>query len=216
MISLGPHREYNDRRRISDGALSANLGEEGLATALAGFLSRLGDVLDPLLAMKSPEAPRVIVAHSRLLREFLFAFRSAQTVPLRGSPLALRWDETNHPDCTALSREDTRISNTGAIGFTLELCSPPECLPAALTMRSCRLDLGARVLPRHGNANVQKDIELVPALLEHLPYDVLLAAGIASILLMIWSCFTEYKAIQDEDKQRAAKSREARRAIASR
>ncbi|KAL1512125.1 hypothetical protein AB1Y20_005394 [Prymnesium parvum] len=170
-LKLSPHTQYDDQRRIPAGALGrcghepALCNSTAIAPVLAPFLDRVSDVLNAIIAPPSHQPERyaaqadtvVVTAHSRLLRELLFVFRTSQYTRLvnldserdSGSTM-LYWDASNSEACLSLASEDFKLSNTGAVAFDLELCSPPACEQRRLVLKSCKLDAGGRVHPRNG------------------------------------------------------------------
>ena len=205
-LAVAPHTLWDDRRSVPDG-FEADPSPAAISAQLAPFLARLGDIVDAMLLLSAStaglEAPAaaaaaaaaaeraeaeaarsavVIGAHSRLLRELLYAFLSGQQLSLSrlhlpqemqqaalctGSGAAARcaaqleWDaSTNVAECAALASQQTRLSNTGAISFDLQLhaaaaqAAGRQALAAGaagaaaglrLTLANCRLDAGAKV-----------------------------------------------------------------------
>lgn len=99
----------------------------------------------------------VITAHSKLLREFLFVFLTRQNasglilIPQNDVGITrLGWGELNSKACAVLASEDFKLSNTGAVSFELEVCTPPECDSNRLILNRCKLDSGGKVYPRNG------------------------------------------------------------------
>jgi hypothetical protein len=168
-LALRSDVTFDDRRRVPAGLLTnwpTTPSAEQLA-ALAPFLQRVEDILSATLSAASKGNDVVITAHSRLLREILFVFRSQQRVEMgrtemgadgaeqeeMGSwPTLLRWDTSNSAACYDLSWEDWKLSNTGAVAFELETCLPPACHMRTITLHGCRLDAGGFVYPRNGGA----------------------------------------------------------------
>ncbi len=178
-LAMVPHFVYDDRRRLPDGALDAVVADPSLArTTLAPLASRLGTILAPLLESAAeaatggrPDAEVVLVAHSRLLRELLFAFVRADQMRVQinrthhpashgrdsdETPAELHLDHdaaTVHAACAALADERRSLSNCGVVTFDLELCKPPECERPTLTLRNCALGPNGRVVPRKGGGD---------------------------------------------------------------
>lgn len=170
---------YDDRRRVPEGVTLRAL-ESSSRTALTATLQplrhRLGDLLSTLFAHASdgggastsgsaPSSPpfAVIAAHSRLLREMLWAFRASRlaapiVAPSAGGGRALsdktappstttawelRWDAArNAPECAALAADSGRLSNTGVVAFTLGFQPPDAVTAGSVTLHDCVLDAG--------------------------------------------------------------------------
>ena len=109
-------------------------------------------------AEKSP-VDVIIGAHSRLLREIMWAFKHERSVQLGGTNVALAWDDaTCTRACTELSRDGTRLSNVGAVTFELGLSD------RTLTLRRCALDAGGRVTERRPKQQVsESQVEVASA-----------------------------------------------------
>jgi len=153
-LALAPHALWDDRRSVPDG-FDADPSPAAISAQLAPFLARLGDIVDAMLLLSAStaglEAPAaaaaaeaaaeraeaeaarsavVIGAHSRLLRELLYAFLSGQQLelssahlpqPMRHAPgcvgggaaarcaVRLEWDESNVAECAALASQATRL-----------------------------------------------------------------------------------------------------------
>ena len=207
-LAVAPHTLWDDRRSVPD-HFEADPSPAAISAQLAPFLARLGDIVDAMLLLSAStagleppaaaaaaaaaaereeaEAARsavVIGAHSRLLRELLYAFLTGQQLHLSRSHLPqemqqaavctgsgaaarcavqLEWDAagTNVAECAALASQQTRLSNTGAISFDLQLhaaaahAAGRQALAAGaagaaaglrLTLANCQLDAGAKVL----------------------------------------------------------------------
>ena len=153
-LAVAPHALWDDRRSVPDG-FDADPSPAAISAQLAPFLARLGDIVDAMLLLSAStaglEAPAaaaaaeaaaeraeaeaarsavVIGAHSRLLRELLYAFLSGQQLelssahlpqPMRHAPgcvgggaaarcaVRLEWDESNVAECAALASQATRL-----------------------------------------------------------------------------------------------------------
>jgi hypothetical protein len=160
-----PHA-YDDRRRVPDDLslrAATLLGDTEFAQALRPLSSRLGDIftaaLDSAAGSTVERHPVVLTAHSRLLRELVYAFKSNRlTAPVAGLPdVALVWDaRSNAADCSALGDESTKLSNCGSISFDVDLEMERGCRlgddgcdrPATLTIRRCVLGYSSLIISR--------------------------------------------------------------------
>ena len=171
-VRIAPHDTYDDRRRVPAGTLA----NDSLASALEKteqlqpFMRRVEDILysifdetsvKPEMSAAFAEAAGsntvVITAHSRLLRELLFVFRTRQVATYAKfsslatkAPTALGWGDDNNEACDALSTEEFKLSNTGGVKFDLDLCEQPACNAPTLTLNGCKLEAGGHVHPRNG------------------------------------------------------------------
>ena len=181
-LTVAPHTLWNDRRSVPD---DFDADPAAVSARLRPFLERLADVLDAMLQLSEPAAggaegadggaaraaparpPVVIGAHSRFLRELLYAFHTRQQLTLTRHPpqpaaVQLAWDGTaNAAECAALASQETRMANCGTLAFELRLAPADAAAGAAgggaeqlprLTLANCRLDAGAAVLPRREGA----------------------------------------------------------------
>ena len=186
-LALAPHALWDDRRSVPDG-FDADPSPAAISAQLAPFLARLGDIVDAMLLLSAStaglEAPAaaaaaeaaaeraeaeaarsavVIGAHSRLLRELLYAFLSGQQLelssahlpqPMRHAPgcvgggaaarcaVRLEWDESNVAECAALASQATRL---------------PPCISLHLPCISLHLPCISLYLP--WQAAVQREVE---------------------------------------------------------
>ena len=70
----------------------------------------------------------------------------------------LSWGSTNDAACGDLASEAFKLSNTGAVSFDLEFCSPPACSVPTITLDRCQLDGGGYVYPRNGGAATHRHV----------------------------------------------------------
>lgn len=173
-VVLGPISEgaaYDDRRRLPDTTLAVAhaLDAPSLHARLAPLANRLGDVFGQVLTRQPDGATArrraradgddvLIVGHSRLLREMVFAFvhgrgLSITTTLPPGAPertVVLRVDEPSVSDaCRTLADERYALNSAGTLAFDLQLCEPPECGTPSLTLANCDLAANGRVVGRH-------------------------------------------------------------------
>lgn len=166
-LQLAGHQHaYDDRRRVPDELSlreATQMGGADFAEALRPLSSRLGDIFSAALASAAGSTaerhPVLLTAHSRLLRELLYAFRSNRlTAPVAGLPsVALVWDaRSNAADCAALGEDSAKLNNCGSISFDLDLQMGRGCRlgddgcdgPATLTLRRCVLGSGSVIVSR--------------------------------------------------------------------
>jgi len=166
-LQLHQSRLFDDRRRVPDGLplrTASGLGDAAFANALEPLAQRLGDILSAALGSAAEAAPGtrhpvVLTAHSRLLREFVYAFHSNRlSAPVLGragvalgltrAGVALRWGEGNSADCTSLGEDETKLNNCGSVSFDLDL----DPGGGTLTLRRCTLGAGSSVLARSAPA----------------------------------------------------------------
>jgi broad specificity phosphatase PhoE len=164
-LARHPHA-YDDRRRVPDELslrAASQLGDTDCAHALRPLTVRLGDIftaaLESAAGSTAARHPVVLTAHSRLLRELLFAFKSNRlTAPVAGLPsVALVWDAlSNAEECSALGYDTAKLNNCGSVSFDLDLQMERDCRlgedacdgPATLTLRQCVLGAGSVIVSR--------------------------------------------------------------------
>ena len=167
-LTLSKHAgAYDDRRRIPDGLrlrAAAELSDPDFAEAFEPLTRRLGDVFtaafEDIAAARSERHPVIITAHSRLLRELIYMFRSNRLqATVAGIPnVALRWDaSTNSEVCASISYDTAKLNNCGFISFDIDLEVVERCTPvngegcrkaSTLFLRHCVMGQGSVVLSR--------------------------------------------------------------------
>lgn len=165
-VAIASGMTFDDRRRMPTGLMANWSATPHQLDEIRPFLQRVEDIMATVFdttlfhpgdsTTASMRDTIIIGGHSRFLRELLFLFRSKQQITCRfqregdALPTILEWASSNSRECLALSFEEWKLSNTGAVTFDLELCMPPTCGATILTLKGCKLDAGGRVYPRNG------------------------------------------------------------------